>query len=379
MTRPIVLATGGTGGHIFPALALAHALQSRRQQVHIFTNDLMPWLKEETNGIPISVLPAATIFRGGMLRSLFHGLKLLYACFYALFILSTLRPLAVVGFGGYPSFAPLFVARLMRLPTALHEQNRVMGRANRMLARLGVMPALSFADTELLPARVRKRAIITGNPIRSDIVKLGRPAYRPPKRQGPYRLLVIGGSQGAQLFARVVPAALSQLPLAMRQNLQLTQQCATPDFGRLLQLYRRARIQVELRDFFRDLPQRMAEAHLVIARGGAATVGELAALSRPSILVPLGHSLDGDQAKNVAALARQKACLRMDEEGFLPERLAPQLEYLLTHGGVLTDMARAARLQAQLQATARLADFVESLLPKPRGARKKRPTKKAKP
>ena len=376
MSRPIVLATGGTGGHIFPALALAHALQTRRQQVHIFTNNLMPWLKEETNGIPISVLPAATIFRGGILRVLFNGLKMVYACFYALFILSTLRPLAVIGFGGYPSFAPLLVARLLRLPTALHEQNRVMGRANRMLARCGVTPALSFADTALLPARVRKRAIITGNPIREDIVKLGKPAYRPPKRQGAYRLLVIGGSQGAQIFTRVIPAALSLLPLAMRQNLMLMQQCAAPDLGRLLRAYRGAKIQVELRDFFTDLPSRMAQAHLVIARGGAATVGELAALGRPSILVPLAHALDGDQAKNVEALARQKACLRMDEEDFLPERLAPQLEYLFTHGAVLADMARAARLQAQLQATARLADFVESLLRKPR-VQRRAPKKKA--
>ncbi len=366
----VMLAAGGTGGHLFPAMALAQELGRRSIAV-----DLMTDMRGDRYG---SDFPARRVYRvrsatlGGR-RSLPEAartaLTLARGVLDARRELGVVRPSAVVGFGGYPSFPPLMAAWLRRIPTAIHEQNAVLGRANRLLAPRVTAIATSFPALRHLDGRHAGKVRLTGNPVRDAVIDWSMRAYAPPAHGGRLYLLVFGGSQGARFFSETVPAAVGLLPPDVGRSLKVVQQCREEDLDRVRQVYAGLGIEMELASFFRDLPERMASAHLVIGRAGASSVAELAVLGRPSILVPLPHAIDDDQLQNATQLAASGGALCIEQKDMTPARLAREIERLYGAPDTLAHMAASAKAQGRPDAVVRLADLVEELMglrPSPR-------------
>ncbi|MFZ4807846.1 MAG: undecaprenyldiphospho-muramoylpentapeptide beta-N-acetylglucosaminyltransferase [Hyphomicrobiaceae bacterium] len=363
-TSIVMLAAGGTGGHLFPAYALAEELGRRG-----YTVDLATDMRGDRygTGFParkIHQLPAATLTGRSLVNVLRTAATMARGIAAARRVMSETRPAVVVGFGGYPSFAPLVAARLAGIPTALHEQNAVLGRANRLLARAVSAIATSFPTVKLLEGAAARKAHFTGNPVRTQVVAAARPLYGQPDAGGPLRLVVFGGSQGARVFADIVPQAVAQLSFATKVRLSVVQQAREEDMERVRQAYAAAGVRAELAPFFRDLPERLATAHLVIGRAGASTIAELTVLGRPSILVPLPHALDADQLQNAIHLADAGGALCIEQKDFTPERLTAELVKLFDAPQVLETMAEAAQSQGRPDAVARLADLVADLIAK---------------
>lgn len=359
--RIVLLAAGGTGGHLFPAFALAEELGRRGIVVELATD--MRGDRYGT-GFParkIHQIPSATLQGRDPLAITRTALTLSKGIAAAYSLLGTVRPAAVIGFGGYPSFPPLLAARLRGIPTALHEQNAVLGRANRLLARRVTAIATSFDTVRFLEGGLAAKARLTGNPVRAVVLAAAGRAYTAPYADGPVRLVVFGGSQGARIFSDTVPPALSLLPAALRGRLLVVQQAREEDLERVRGAYSDGGITAEVAPFFADLPERMAAAHLVLARAGASSVAELAVLGRPSILVPLPHALDNDQLQNATRLAESGGAWCIEQKLLSPERLAQEIEERIADPQSLTAAAAAARLQGRPDAVLRLADLVEEL------------------
>ena len=358
MVRPVVIAAGGTGGHFFPAEALAAELARRGQRVALLTDTRSGGLASPAfDGRERFVVRGAGIAGRGAWRSAKAAAALAAGTLQARGILARLDAAALVGFGGYPSVAPVLATRLLRRRPAvlLHEQNAVLGRANRALARFAGRLALSFQNTALVPAGVRHG--VTGNPVRPAIAALAGTPYLAP--DATVRLLVLGGSLGARVFSDVVPTALATLPAALRERLLVTQQCRIEDLSRVRAAYAAAGIQADLSPFFADVAALLSAAHLVIARAGASTVAELAAVGRPAILVPLPHAIDDHQTANAAALAEAGGAWLLPQPGFTPGALALRLERLLNETSLLRAAAVLAATCGHAGAAARLADLVE--------------------
>ena len=370
--RSVMLAAGGTGGHLFPAYALAEELGRRNIAVDLVTD--MRGDRYGT-GFParnVYQVPSATLGGRNPLAMTKTAITLSRGVAAAYALLGRVRPAALVGFGGYPSFPPIVAARMRGIPAALHEQNAVLGRANRMLARRVAAIATSFEKVKLLDGDLAARARFTGNPVR-DVVRAaaGRP-YDTPRPDGPLRIVVFGGSQGARFFSDTVPPALAALPAAVRARLEVVQQCREEDLDRVRAAYAAAGIQAELAHFFRNLPERMAAAHLVVARAGASSVAELTVIGRPSILVPLPHALDNDQLNNATRLAESGAAWCIEQKDLSPERLAREIEALAGEARGLQSLqaaAEAARRLGAPDAVERLADLVVELMGQPAGQR----------
>jgi UDP-N-acetylglucosamine--N-acetylmuramyl-(pentapeptide) pyrophosphoryl-undecaprenol N-acetylglucosamine transferase len=267
-----------------------------------------------------------------------------------------------VGFGGYPAFPPLVAARLRGIPTAVHEQNAVLGRANRMLAARVDAIATSFEPTKHLEGPARSRARLTGNPVRDLVIDWSARAYQAPSGDGPFSLLVFGGSQGARFFSDTLPPALALLPDALRGSLFVVQQCREEDLARVEAAYQEAGVRAHLATFFANLPEEMAKAHLVIGRAGASTVAELTVMGRPAILVPLPQAIDDDQLNNATRLAELGAAWCIEQKELTPERLASAISRLLAAPDMLAQAAAAAKRQGRPDAVVRLADLVEELI-----------------
>jgi UDP-N-acetylglucosamine--N-acetylmuramyl-(pentapeptide) pyrophosphoryl-undecaprenol N-acetylglucosamine transferase len=351
--QPIVIAAGGTGGHVFPAEALATVLVSRGHRIVLMTDARSSGLRSAVFAGRESFVIAGAGLAGRGARAIGAAAGLIRGAVQARSILRRLDAAAVVGFGGYPSVAPFVAARTVRRRPALllHEQNAVLGRANRALARGADLLALSFAETTRLPAGVPTRVV--GNPVRPAIAARD---YTPPTTD--IRLLILGGSLGARVFSNVVPAALAALPDTSR--LRVTQQCRAEDLGRVRDVYAQCGIAAELAPFFDDVAERLAAAHLVIARAGASTVAELAAMGRPAILVPLPHAIDDHQTANARALGAGAWVVAQPE--FTAARLSAMLTRLLGDPGALADAANAARSHARDNAADALADAVEQMV-----------------
>ena len=361
--RQVVIAAGGTGGHFFPAEALAAALIARGRPVALLTDARSRALESAVfAGRERFVLPGAGIAGRGAARGARAMLALAAGTWRARAILARLDPAAVVGFGGYPSVAPVLGARLLRRgpPVLLHEQNAVLGRANRFLARHAELLALSFPATVGVPAGVR--TALTGNPVRPVIAALASSPPPPADAAGPIRLLVLGGSLGARVFAEVVPAALAALPERLRVRLVVVQQCRTEDLAGVRAAYAASGIEAELAPFFADIALRLAQARLVISRAGASSVAELAVAARPSILVPLPGAIDDHQRANAAALVAAGAAEAIAQPDFTPARLAAGLLAWLDDPARLVAAAAAAAGLARPDAAERLADLVERML-----------------
>ncbi|MBY6240738.1 undecaprenyldiphospho-muramoylpentapeptide beta-N-acetylglucosaminyltransferase [Methylosinus sp. Sm6] len=358
-TRPVLLAAGGTGGHLFPAEALAHALRARGVEVELVTDERALRYGGEFPARAMHTIAAATP-RGGSALDKARAIALLgFGTLQALRHLRRLRPRAVVGFGGYPSVPPLFAATLLRVPTVLHEANAVMGRANAFLARRVDSIAAGFPLAGVPDALARK-ITVTGNPLRPAALAAAQRPY-PDFADGKLRLLVTGGSQGARIMADIAPPALESLRQELRERIELTQQTREEDLARVATSHARAGIVAQIAPFFADLPERIARAHLVIARAGASTVTELSVIGRPSILVPLPHALDQDQAANAAVLAQAGAAEVVRQADFTPQWLAERIADLAARPDLLTERARAAKAVGVADAAERLADLVLAL------------------
>ena len=274
---PIVLAAGGTGGHVFPAQALAESLSARGWRIALVTDTRGSAFGDQVAGLEAYRIKAARI--GGGAWSKLKGLTQLGLGFFqARGILRRLEPSAAVGFGGYPSVPTMWAATGARIPTLVHEQNAVLGRANRLLASRVDRIATSFDPEIVLRQKERGKSLLTGNPVRSAIRDIANSPYPRRKTENePLSLLIFGGSQGARILSDVVPAAIATLPAAKRAKLQIIQQCRAEDLDRVQQVYSNASIKADLAPFFDDMPRRLAAAHLVIARAGASTIAEVTA------------------------------------------------------------------------------------------------------
>lgn len=368
MTRelpPILLAAGGTGGHLFPAFALAEELGRRGYPVDLVTD--MRGDRYGT-GFParsVYQLPSATPgSKRNPIALARAGFTLLRGIRKARKLLRNLKPAAVVGFGGYPTIPPLVAARMLGVPSIVHEQNAVLGRANRALARHAAAVATSFRKTKKLDGPLAGKARFTGNPVRDAVIEAAKTPYPPLDPGGPLHLLVFGGSQGARFFSEAVPPALATLPASVRQRLKLVQQARAEDVAEVTSQTAAAGIDAEIAPFFKGLPQTMAGSHLVIARAGASSVAELAVIGRPSILVPLPHSLDSDQLENATNLAESGGSWCIEQRDLSPLRLATELGKLFEQPEKLAAAAARAKAQGQAGAVGLLADLVEDVIGK---------------
>ena len=356
----IALAAGGTGGHLFPAQALAETLRGRGVAVHLLTD---PRGMEYAGRFPAEALhhvPSATLTLSkpaglpGQAWTLLSGYRRARA------LLKDIAPAAVVGFGGYPSLPPLIAARHLGIPTALHEQNAVMGRANRIVARGASVIATSFPKLANVGDAIGRKTTMTGNPVRSAVIAARRP-YRAPRADEPFNLLVFGGSQGARFFSETTPRMLEDLAAPVRRSLTLVQQCRPEDIAAVKQKTADLGVNALVQPFFADLPERIASAHLVICRAGASTIAELGVIGRPAILVPLPHALESDQLRNAESFAAGGAGWVKPQAGLDPGGLAALITRLRHADGELAAAAAAAARQGRPDAAERLADLVLSL------------------
>jgi UDP-N-acetylglucosamine--N-acetylmuramyl-(pentapeptide) pyrophosphoryl-undecaprenol N-acetylglucosamine transferase len=357
--RPIVIAAGGTGGHFFPAEALAAEFLSRGHRIVLMTDARSSGLSSAMfSGLETYVLAGAGIAGRGAWRGVKAIGSMAAGVVQARGILARIGAGCVIGFGGYPCVAPVLAAGLVfRRPVViLHEQNAVLGRANRFLAGRADFVGLGFEDTGGISAGTRTEVI--GNPVRPVIGALARTHYVAANDR--IKLLVLGGSLGARVFSDIVPAALRALPDSLRARIVVVQQTRQEDIDRVREAYAADGVAAELSPFFPDVAARLMAAHLVIARAGASTVAELAVAGRPSILVPLPGAIDDHQSANARALAQASGAWVMPQPQFTAPALAERLGELLADPATLVGMAAAARTQARADAAARLADLVEA-------------------
>ena len=363
--RSILLAAGGTGGHLFPAFALAEELGRRGYAVDLVTD-----MRGDRYG---TGFPARAVYRipsatPGNKRNPVTlartGFTLLRGVRKARKLIRAEKPSAVVGFGGYPTIPPLVAARMLGVPAIIHEQNAVLGRANRTLARAAAAIATSFRKTKFLDGPLVAKVRFTGNPVRDAVIEAAKTPYPLIEDGGPIRLLVFGGSQGARFFSEAVPPALATLPQALRQRVKLVLQAREEDVAAVRAALSSAGVDTEIATFFKNLPQVMADSHLVVARAGASSVAELAVIGRPSILVPLPHSLDSDQLENASSLAESGGSWCIEQKHLTPHRLATELVRVFDQPAALVSAAAAAKAQGQADAVRQLADLVEDVVGK---------------
>ncbi|MBO6716839.1 MAG: undecaprenyldiphospho-muramoylpentapeptide beta-N-acetylglucosaminyltransferase [Rhizobiaceae bacterium] len=354
----IFLAAGGTGGHLFPAEALAHELQARGWRTDLVTDSRAERYAGKFPATEIHTVASATFgsrnpaAMARTLWSIWTGVRQSSA------LIGKVQPKAVVGFGGYPTLPPVYAATRRGVPTIIHEQNAVMGRANKALAAR--VNAIAGGFLKAVGTHGPK-VVETGNPVRPAVIAASKVPFKAPAKGKPFNLLVFGGSQGAQFFANGVPAAIALLPADLQKRLKLTQQARPEDEAGVRDAYARMGVNAEVAPFFGDLAERMAAAHLVISRSGASTVSEIAAIGRPAILVPYPHALDHDQAANAAALAATGGVQVVPQSELSPERLAELISSAIADPKALAAQAAASKSAGRPEATRLLADMVEAI------------------
>jgi len=362
-----MLAAGGTGGHLFPAQALAEELARHGVIVDLATDTRGDRYGTNFPARRVHRISSATLHGRSPLGLARTGALLTRGLAAAFRLMGQERPRVVIGFGGYPSFPPLLAARMRGIPTVLHEQNAILGRTNRMLAKRVTAIATSFDEVAYVDGALTRKTHVTGNPVRARVIAAAATPYPVPTPGGVFSLLVFGGSQGARFFSDSVPPALALLPLELRSRLHVTQQARAEDVERVRQSYAAAGVAAEIAPFFSDLPSIMATSHLVIGRAGASTVAELAVIGRPAILVPLPHALDNDQLLNATSLARAGGAWVIEQTALAPERLAGEIARLVADPAALVAAATAARSTGRPDAVQRLAHLVMTLIPDAHG------------
>ncbi|CAI8174827.1 MAG: UDP-N-acetylglucosamine--N-acetylmuramyl-(pentapeptide) pyrophosphoryl-undecaprenol N-acetylglucosamine transferase [Alphaproteobacteria bacterium] len=360
----VLLAAGGTGGHMFPAGALAEQLKDADYEVHLATDKRGMAYVSNLTPMELHQIPAATPYGGGLMALPMRIITLVVSLLASIILVIRLRPKVIIGFGGYPSFGPIIAGLILRRLVLVHEQNAVMGRVNKLAANIGAYVATSFDDTANVPLGTARKLRRTGNPLRPAILKAAQGGYRYLASARAFELLVFGGSQGASVFADIVPQAIALLSAEQKRRLRIVHQVRQPEMRATLEAYGKEGIYSEIRDFFDDLPVRMRRAHLMIARGGASTVAEMTALGVPTIFVPLPGSLDQDQAHNVRKLAQRGGAMVINQKDLTAESLALEIEKLTDDETRLQQMSDKARKFAELDATGRLFRYVDCLAQK---------------
>jgi UDP-N-acetylglucosamine--N-acetylmuramyl-(pentapeptide) pyrophosphoryl-undecaprenol N-acetylglucosamine transferase len=360
MTTPplILLAAGGTGGHLFPAEALGVELIKRGYRVRLATDSRALRYSGLFTKDMTDVVPSETVRGRNPISLARTAIMLGYGTAVAFNLVRRLRPAAVVGFGGYPTVPPLLAARLSGVPGIIHDANAVLGRANRFLSSRVNAIATSLPGVLDRDPALSGKTTTVGTPMRPAILAAAGVPYESRQPNSPLRLLVVGGSQGARVMSDIVPPAIERLEPTLWSRLVLTQQVREEDMARVRAVYDRLKIKAELAPFFSDLPARLAQNHLVVSRSGAGTVAELAAIGRPSILVPLPGAIDQDQFANAGVLAQADGAIRIVQSEFTADRLASEISALAAEPARLTAMAASARSVGRLDAAERLADLV---------------------
>lgn len=359
VTRHYVLAAGGTGGHMIPAFALASELLARGHQVALVTDSRGEAIPGVPDGLSVHVLPAGRM-QGGLLARVKALIAIWKGRSMALRLLKEIEPSAVVGFGGYPALPTLLAARAAKVPSVIHEQNAVLGRVNRFLARSVAAIATAYEKIERMPAGTADKIHLVGNPVRAEVLKLRDRPYPAFSENGLLRVLVTGGSQGATVLSKVVPDGLAQLPKSIRHRLQVTQQCRAADIDTVREAYQRHEIPAELGTYFEDMAERLADAHLFIGRAGASTIAELTAVGRPAILIPLPSAMDDHQSANARDMAEAGGARSIRQDRFSPEELSRQIEAMAADPETLGNAAHMAWNCGRPNAAKDLADLVES-------------------
>lgn len=364
--QTVILAAGGTGGHIFPAAALAEVLRARGADVRLVTDARFHQYDHTGNvltQIPVHTIRAGNI-GGGILQKLLGVMSIAVGTVQAMCLMRRYRPIAVVGFGGYPSLPTMLAAILTGKRSIVHEQNSVLGRVNRLIATKVSVIATTYTHTLKMPATSRGRSVVhTGNPVRAAVAALANIAYPELQPNGLLRVLVLGGSQGASVFSTVLPAALALVPAELRARIRLDQQCRAAEIDTVRSQYAALGMQVDLAPFFADVAARLAAAHLVISRAGASSVAELMLAGKPALLVPLPGAMDNHQFYNAQAVEQAGAGWVVPQEQFTAQSLAIKLETLLRAPERLNDCAVAMRQLAVIGAAEKLADVVMESMP----------------
>ncbi len=354
----VLLAAGGTGGHLFPAEALGTVLMQRGFRVRLVTDSRAARYTGLFSKDVLDIVPSETIRGRDPLSLARTAIRLSAGMAAAMALMSRLKPALVIGFGGYPTLPPLIAAKLFSIPTIIHDSNAVLGRANRLLSSRVSAIATSLPGVFDRDPALANKATMTGTPMRPAVLAAASVPYAAPDISGPLKILVVGGSQGARVMADIVPPAIEKLEPALWGRLQLTQQVRDEDMARVRAVYDKLKINTELAPFFSDLPARLASSHLVVSRSGAGTVAELAAIGRPSILVPLPGAIDQDQFANAGVLLSFGGAIRIPQSEFTPDRLAAEISALAAEPSRLVEMAKKARGAGKLDAAERLADLV---------------------
>lgn len=358
--RPVVLCAGGTGGHLFPAEALAAELLSRDIPVVIFTDKRGHAFKSLGDRAPIHMIRAATLKPGlpAKIRALFEmGLGILGAAKKLL----ALKPAVVVGFGGYPSFPGTFAAQLLRIPTILHEQNAVLGKANVWLANGARRIALSLEGTKGLSPRQQQKTVVTGNPVRAPIIEAGKTPYTPPENR--FSILITGGSQAANIFGAIVPESFKHFTESQKSQFYVMHQCREEAREMTQKFYDDVGIKAETASFFNNMEERLANCQLFIGRSGASTVAEIAVAGRPAIFVPYPGHADMQQKHNADMIAGRGGAWVMLQPDFTPEALAEKIGSFLADPAILAQAAAATATCGRPDAAKRLADLVMAEVP----------------
>lgn len=358
----IAVTSGGTGGHMFPAVALSKSLVRRGAKVLFFTDARAARYTDGVEGVETIVLPAGGIAGKGIKGRLVGAARLGLGTLKARARIKKAKPSAVIGFGGYASIPATMSAKWLGIPFAIHEQNAVLGRANRLVANHAQRIATSFATVKMIPSGDEDKVIWTGNPVRAEIAALSACEYDTPTNDGPIRLLITGGSQGARVLSEILPTALVNLPENIRARLVVTQQAREEDIDAVRKTYDGSSIDVTLASFINDIPERLRDCHLVIARSGASTVAELTAAGRPGLLVPLPHAIDDHQRFNAQQIEDGGGAWLIPQDRFSSEAVTDRLAKLLTNPAALTRAAKAAKSSGRANAAERLADMVLDML-----------------
>ena len=359
-SRHFVLAAGGTGGHLIPAFALAAELHARGHHVALITDERGANIPGKPDFLPAHVLPAGRFGKNPLgwpagIRAVFEGRAM------ALRLFEHFEPSAIVGFGGYPALPALLAGTAAKIPSIVHEQNAVLGRVNRLLAGRVNAIATSYEKVDRLKPKHAHKVHLVGNPVRAEVLALREQDFPAFTEESLLRILVTGGSQGASILSQVVPDGLAMLPPALRQRLQVTQQCRPEDLEAVRRRYAEHDIPAELGTYFEDMHERLADAHLFIGRAGASTIAELTAVGRPAILIPLPIATDDHQAANTREMVKAGGARMVRQDAFQPKELAKQIQAMAMNPASLANAAHCAFNCGRPDAAKDLADLVESM------------------
>ncbi|MEL7428882.1 MAG: undecaprenyldiphospho-muramoylpentapeptide beta-N-acetylglucosaminyltransferase [Pseudomonadota bacterium] len=354
----VLLCAGGTGGHLFPAQAVAHAMQDRGYSVHLAADDRAARFAGEFPADELHEIRSATVASKNPVALAKTGMALLTGYLQSRKLVRRLDPVVVAGFGGYPTVPPLVAAAHLGKPTLVHEANAVLGRANRLLSRYVDRIAIGFGTTARTDGL---DVVVTGNPVRPQILEAAKHGYPPRNEDDPFNLLVFGGSQGAAFFSDSIPAACQALPREIASRLRIVQQARPEDVDRVKAGFEKLGIEAHIAPFFDDMAARLAASHLVISRAGASTVSELAVVGRPAILVPYPHALDHDQASNAAAVSAEGGATLFNQSALVPAVLADEIANAVRNPKTLALAAKNAKKTGKPDAALQLADMLEAL------------------